>query len=193
MPNISSHMIVALEVGKRININSKEFVKGNLLPDIIDIKDSHHKVESGPYLVPDIDYFLQHLDFSKDINIGYLVHLLLDKHYLEDYLLQLYPNRNIFLDQEVYKDYDYLNYRFVKKYKLDVDYLEEILKDFDCKIKEETLKYNIECLKQQTEGKTKYLDFDSFSDFITNISDTICKELINYADKYSQLSIRIRQ
>lgn len=193
MPNISSHMIVAREVGKRFNINSKEFIQGNLLPDIIDGKDSHHKIESGVYLVPDIDYFLENLDLSKDINIGYLVHLLLDKHYLEDYLAYKFPNKNIFLDHEVYEDYDYLNYRLVTKYKLDVDSIIEKLKDFDCKISRETLKYNIECLKQKTEGKTKYLDFESFSEFIFSVSDTICKELISYADKCSELSIRLRQ
>ena len=59
MPNISAHMIVAVEVAKRLNINSDEFIKGNLLPDIIDMEDSHHKVQNGVYMVPDIEYFLQ--------------------------------------------------------------------------------------------------------------------------------------
>lgn len=57
MPNICAHMIVAKEVAKKINIDSDEFIKGNLLPDIIDKKDSHHKKEIGVYFVPDIDFF----------------------------------------------------------------------------------------------------------------------------------------
>ena len=140
MPNISAHMIVAVEVAKRLNINSDEFIKGNLLPDIIDMEDSHHKVQNGVYMVPDIEYFLQNLDFSKDLNIGYLTHLLLDKHYLSDYLGSLYPNTNIFLDGTIYKDYDYLNFLLVDRFELNIDKLENILNNYYCKILKEKLK-----------------------------------------------------
>lgn len=193
MPNISAHMSVAKKVAKRLNINSDEFIKGNLLPDIIDMKDSHHKVQNGVYMVPDIEYFLQNLDFSKDLNIGYFTHLLLDKHYLSDYLGSLYPNTYIFLDGAIYKDYDYLNYLLVNRFELDIDKLENILSQYDCKILEEKLKYNIECLKQKKAGKTKYLNFESFASFLLEISDTISKELLDYANKSSKLYIRIRQ
>ena len=193
MPNISAHMIVAKKVAKRLNINSDEFIKGNLLPDIIDMKDSHHKVQNGVYMVPDIEYFLQNLDFSKDLNIGYLTHLLLDKHYLSDYLGSLYSNTNIFLDGTIYKDYDYLNFLLVDRYGLNIDKLENILSQYDCKILEEKLKYNIKCLKQKKAGKTKYLNFESFASFLLGISDTISKELLDYANKSSKLYIRIRQ
>ncbi len=192
MPNISAHMIVAKEVAKRLNINSDEFIKGNLLPDIIDMEDSHHKVQNGVYMVPDIEYFLQNLDFSKDLNIGYLTHLLLDKHYLSDYLGSLYSNTNIFLDGTIYKDYDYLNFLLVNRFELDIDKLENILSQYDCKILEEKLKYNIEYLKQKKEGKTMYLDFDSFSKFLFDISKNISEELIYYENKSSQLSIHSR-
>ena len=193
MPNISAHMIVAVEVAKRLNINSDEFIKGNLLPDIIDMADSHHKVQNGVYMVPDIEYFLQNLDFSKDLNIGYLTHLLLDKHYLSDYLGSLYPNTNIFLDGTIYKDYDFLNFLLVDRYGLNIDKLENILSQYDCKILEEKLKYNIECLKQKKAGKTKYLNFESFASFLLEVSDTISKELVEYANKFSKLYICIRQ
>lgn len=144
-------------------------------------------------MVSDIEYFLQNLDFSKDLNIGYLTHLLLDKHYLSDYLGSLYPNTNIFLDGIIYKDYDYLNSLLVNRYGLDIDKLENILSQYDCKILEEKLKYNIECLKQKKAGKTKYLSFESFASFLLEISDTISKELLDYANKSSKLYIRIRQ
>ena len=193
MPNISAHMIVAKEVAKRLNINSDEFIKRNLLPDIIDMEDSHHKVQNGVYMVPDIEYFLQNFDFSKDLNIGYLTHLLLDKHYLSDYLGSLYPNTNIFLDGIIYKDYDYLNFLLVNRFGLDIDNLENILSQYDCKILKEKLKYNIECLKHNKSGKTKYLNFESFASFLLEVSDTISKELVEYANKSSKLYIRIRQ
>lgn len=193
MPNISAHMIVAMEVAKRLNLNSDEFIKGNILPDIIDMEDSHHKVQNGVYMIPDIEYFLQNLDFGKDINIGYLTHLLLDKHYLSDYLSTLYPNTNIFLDGIIYKDYDYLNFLLVNRFKLNVHKLENILNQYDCKILEKKLKYNIECLKQKKDCKTKYLNFENFASFLLEVSDTISKELLDYANKSSKLYIRIRQ
>lgn len=193
MPNISAHIIVAMKVSKKLKLNSDEFIKGNLLPDIIDMEDSHHKVKNGVYMVPDIEYFLQNLDFSKDLNIGYLTHLLLDKHYLSDYLESLYPNKNIFLDGIIYKDYDYLNSRLVDRYGLDIDKLENILSQYDCKILEVKLKYNIECLKKKKDGKTKYLNFENFASFLLEVSDTISKELVEYANKSSKLYIRIRQ
>ena len=193
MPNISAHMIIAKEVSKRLNLNSDEFIRGNLLPDVIDMENSHHKIEKGVYMIPDIDYFLETLDFSNDLNIGYFTHLLLDKHYLSDYLSNLYPNTNIFLDGDIYKDYDYLNYSLVKRFKLDVDKLESILNKYDCKILEQKLKYNIECLKQKKKGETKYLDIENFASFLLEVSDTISKELLEYASKSSKLYIRIRQ
>jgi hypothetical protein len=185
MPSISPHMIVAKEVAKRLNINSDEFIRGNLLPDIIDIENSHHKIKSGIYMVPDIEYFLKTLDFTNDLDIGYLTHLLLDKHYLEDYLIILYPDKNIFLDGLIYKDDDYLNHLLVKRFKLDINYIEKALIKYDCKINEEKLKYNINCLKNNISGKTYYLNINSFSKFLKEVSKTISEELIEYANKSS--------
>lgn len=192
MPSIAAHLVVSKLVSNRLNIVDDDFIRGNLLPDIIDIEDSHHKVQNGVYMVPDINYFLENLDFSKYLNIGYLTHLLLDKHYLTDYLGSLYPNRNIFLDGDIYKDYDYLNFLLVDKFELNSDKLEDILNQYDCKILEEKLKYNIECLKQKKKGKTKYLNFESFCNFLLEVSDTISKELFEYANKSSKLYICIR-
>ena len=185
MPSITPHMIVATEVAKILNINSEDFIRGNLLPDIIDIKNSHHKIESDVYMVPDIDYFLRTLDLTNDLDIGYLTHLLLDKHYLEDYLKKLYPNKNIFLDKKIYNDYDILNHSLVNNFNLDVEYIEKALMKYNCKIKEEKLKYNINCLKNNISGKTYYLNIDSFSNFLKEISKTISEELIEYENKSS--------
>ena len=185
MPSITPHMVVATEVAKILNINSEDFIRGNLLPDIIDIKNSHHKVESDIYLIPDIDYFIKKLDLTNDLDLGYLTHLLLDKHYLEDYLKKIYPNKNIFLAKKIYNDYDILNHSLVNNFNLDVEYIEKALMKYDCKIKEEKLKYNINCLKNNISGKTYYLNINSFSKFLKEVSKTISEELIEYANKSS--------
>ena len=180
MPNISAHMIVAVEVGKRLNINSDEFIRGNLLPDITSIEDSHHKISRGVYLVPDISFFIDNLDLNNDLYVGYLTHLLLDKHYLEDYLSVLYPDENIFSDKLIYNDYDYLNYQLVKYFHLDVNSISKILTEFNGDVLIDKLESNIKFLKQKQSGETKYLDFESFSKFLSDISLVICQELRDY-------------
>ena len=185
MPNISAHMIVALEVAKILNIKSEEFIRGNLLPDIIDLTDSHHKIKSGVYMVPDINYFRKKLDLSNNLHLGYYTHLLLDKYYLESYLTRLYPNKNIFLDGLIYNDYDYLNNSLIKKFQLNTNYLENVLTNYDCKIIKVKLKYNMKCLKNNKVGLTSYLSFDSFSKFLIEVSKTISEEISEYANKSS--------
>ena len=193
MPSIGAHMVVAKEVAQKLHIQSDEFIKGNLLPDILDEVDSHHKMKSGIYLVPNIDAYLNHLDFCSEISIGYLTHLLLDKHYLEDYIAKKYPKKNVFLDGKIYQDYDIINSLLVDKFQLNVPKIEEILKRYDCKIVEEKLKYNIECLKQKKFGYPLYLNFEDFSRFLKDVSETIRKELVDYANKSYRLCVCLRQ
>ena len=192
MPNISAHLIVAKEIGKKLNLNNDDFIRGNLLPDVIDEKDSHQKFKKGVYMVPNINLCLKKLDLNNDMDIGYLIHLLLDKHFLEDYLGTLYPNKNIFSDGKIYEDYDYLNYKLVTEFNLDLDYLNRILCTYNCKILGKKLLYNIECINQKKVGNIKYLNFESFSMFLSEISDFIIKELINYANESSKLRLYIR-
>ena len=56
---------------------------------------------------------------------------------------------------------------------------------YNCKIKEEKLKYNINCLRNNISGKTYYLNINSFSKFLKEVSKTISEELIEYANKSS--------
>lgn len=182
MPNISAHMIVGREVARRLHIESKEFIKGNLLPDIIDCDDSHHKMQSGVYLVPNISFFLNELDLANDLWKGYLVHLLLDKYYLEIYLSRKYKNKNVFIDNEIYNDYNYINKRLVSEFHLDLDSYDEILTDYKQKIIEEKLLFNKECLKQNKSGVLRYLDYESFSQFLVMISEVISRELVEFIE-----------
>lgn len=193
MPNVSAHMIVAKEVSKQLNIDSDDFIRGNLLPDIIRKEDSHHKISNGNYMIPDIEYFLRKIDFNNYLHIGYLTHLLLDKHFLNEYINSLYPNVNLFKNGIIYKDYDLLNESLVNKFNLDINNLEKVLSNYDCNILKEKLKYNIGCLKQKKSGNPTYLNLETFSKFLLNISNVISKELIQYADKYGKLPICIRQ
>ena len=194
MPNISAHMIVASEVGKILGINTYDYYRGNLLPDIIKKEDSHHRIIEGLYCIPDINYFINNLDLSKDINIGYLVHILLDYHYLHDYMIKMYPDRNVFIepDKSLYHDYDYLNYDLVTKFNLDIDYLSKALAYFPMKVDKKKLKKNVDFLKQNTIGKTKYLDLDSFSKFLSSVSIIISEEMREYVNKYRNMHVRIR-
>jgi len=192
MPSIGAHMVVGHLVGEKLNIETDDFIRGNLLPDIIDSKDSHHKIKGSIYLIPDINYWLNNLDFTNDLYIGYLVHLLLDKHYLEDYLGNLYPNQNVFIDGLIYKDYDYINNKLVTDIGLDINKLVKILSNFNCIFSKEKLQYNIECLSQYTPGITRYIDYESFITFLKEISNVISKELYSYANKHKELSLRIR-
>ena len=185
MPSITAHMVIANEVGKILNTNTDDFYRGNLLPDVIDKDDSHMKEQGTIYLVPNLLSNLKVLDLSKDLDLGYLCHLLLDKHYLEDYLQVKYPDKNVFLDHLIYKDYDYVSYDLVKIFNLDVNYLTDILSNYDCKINEDKLQLNIRCLNQHTIGKTKYIDLESFAKFLKDISIVIAKELRTYENQSS--------
>ena len=183
MPNISAHMIVAKEVAKILNISSADFIRGNLLPDIIDLDNSHHKIKSGVYLVPDTEYLKKKLDLNNYLYLGYYTHLLLDKHYLEDFMAVLYPNKNVFIDGLIYNDYDYLNNSLINRFKLNTNNLEKIIQNFDCKIIKVKLKYNIKCLKNNRIGPTSYLSLDTFSKFLIEVSKTISEEIKEYANK----------
>ncbi len=176
-------MAVAKEVSKHLNIESNDFIKGNLLPDIIDTEDSHHIIQGKIYLIPDIEYFKQTLDLSNELQLGYLVHLLLDKYYLEEFLPSKYPGRNIFIDKEVYKDYDKLNIHLVRHFNLDPKELEIILSTYPCNIKKDKLHTNIECLKKKENGETKYITLDDFIKFLTQISIKISEEILNIGSK----------
>lgn len=193
MPSISAHMVCAKIVMSNIPNLGDDFIKGNLLPDIMnDNTKSHMKIKDSIYLVPNIEEAAKVLALSKEIYLGYLSHLLLDKHFLSDYLTKIYLN-NVFMDGIIYKDYDYINESLIKDYNLDVNYLEKLLSTFDnCDINENKLIKNINCLKNNISGNTKYLDYLGFKNFLNEYSNIISEELIYYENKYRKLHIHSR-
>lgn len=178
MPSIAAHMICAKLVSNNLDINDLEFIKGNLLPDIIDIKDSHHKMIGKHYYIPNIDYFINTLDLNNNLDLGYLSHLLLDKYFLEEYIYDEVNGEEVFLNKVMYKEYDIINYNLLRKFEIDVDYLNKILKDYEVPINQEKYNKNIKCLNLgDIDEDLKYLNVDSFSNFLIDASNNIVKYL----------------
>ena len=185
MPNMSSHMAIAKKVSEILNINDPEFYKGNIYPDLFEDKiKSHYKIEGKKYLIPDIEEVKRDLDLNNTFNLGILTHLLLDKYYFDDYLLDI--EDDVFKEKKIYMDYDILNKDIVKYFNLDINYFISILKDFDKDIDIDKLKFNIECLEIIKDGKTLYLDKDKFIKFLNDISIKIANELKDIKEFYEQ-------
>lgn len=49
MPSIAAHMVVAKIIGEKLNIYNKDFIRGNILPDVVNIDDSHHKLKVNTF------------------------------------------------------------------------------------------------------------------------------------------------
>lgn len=180
MPSMSGHMAIAKKVSEILNINDREFYKGNLLPDLYQDKTkSHYKIQGTFYLIPDIKRVEKELDLKDIKNLGYLTHLLLDLHYLEDFLTPRFDH-DVFLDKALYNDYDILNKDVVEYFKLDREYITESMKDFSEDIVPNKLDLNLKCLYFDKEGETKYLKKDEYIKFLEDVSLTIADEIKKY-------------
>lgn len=178
MPSIAAHMVCAKLVSEKLNINDSEFIKGNLLPDIIDIKDSHNKIFGKHYYIPDIDYFVKTLDLNNNLYLGYLTHLLLDKYFLEEYIYNEVKGEEVFLNRSIYKEYDIINYRLLNKFAIDVNYLNNVLVNYNVPINKDKYNKNIRSLNLGSVDETlKYLNVDSFSNFLVETANNIGKYL----------------
>lgn len=178
MPSIASHFVVAKLVSASLNLDD-DFYRGNILPDLID-GNSHHKIKGSYYHIPDIDYVVNELDFNNNLNLGYLCHLLLDKFFLEEYIpnnIKCYKDVDLFLPENIYDDYTKINYRLIKYFDLDVGYLNEIMNDFSISLNEEKYQSNLRSINSLILGTPKYINFDSYVNFLKDISMTIINEL----------------
>ena len=181
MPGIAPHMIVAKLVSEKLNFQEKDIYKGSLLPDILKGKKTktHYKVQKEYFEVPDTDYYKENYDIKNPMNLGYFIHLALDKYYLEDFIPNKIQNYQIFDDKDLYKDYDYLNEDLVNYFELEVEKIEKILEYTKEDIDEEKLKKNIRMLKNKEKGKTKYINLQDFIEFLKISSEKITKEIQN--------------
>jgi len=184
MPSIAAHMVVAKLVSDSLSITNPLFIKGNLLPDIIKKENSHYRIQGKYFQIPDIDYFKSHYNLSNNLYLGYYVHLLLDKYFLDEFIIKRKLNLNAFTTKIMYNDYSLINFKLVKEFNLNIDYLMKILKsDYEVEINQKKLDYNLKCLSNTSIGKTTYLDIEDFSKFLSDISLTISKEIESYASK----------
>ena len=180
MPSIASHFVCASLVSKNIGINSDDFYIGNILPDILSKTDSHYKNKHQHYLIPDISLFLKENNLNDDILLGYLCHLLLDKHFLEEFVpnIEDFDKINLFVADKIYKEYTIMNPLLLRMFSLDLAYLNRILKIDNYNLDNEKYKRNIESINSlESEEDLKYIDFDAFTDFLQKISETITQEL----------------
>lgn len=176
MPSVAAHMICAKLVSEKLKINDKEFIKGNLLPDILDMpaEKSHLKIKGKYYEIPDIQKFINKVNLKNNLALGYLSHLLLDKYFLEDYIYDVVKGKEIFLNGKIYEEYDIINYKLLKKFDIDVKYLNEILRNFYVSIDNKKYEENIKSLNNgYCDKKLKYLNVEKFSKFLIDTSNKI--------------------
>ena len=171
MPSIAAHIICAKLIASKLKINDDDFIKGNILPDIINIPDSHRKIKGTHYYIPNIEFFLEKLDLNNNLQLGYLTHLLLDKYFLEDYIDKIINENEVFYSHIIYKEYDILNSHLLKNFNIDVSKLPLNFSNDSIPINLVKYQNNLKFLKTiKKEEKTKYLDINHFSSFLINSS-----------------------
>ena len=181
MPNASGHLAVAQEVSKKLGIQDDRILIGSILPDLPkDKTKSHYKVPGKIYYVPDIQQALKDLDPNDPLDIGILTHLLLDRYYFDEYLVEKYPNQDLFQDSTIYHDYDILNKDIIQYFQLDVDHIIEVLNQVQNKEYQRKLKKNQGCLFLKEEGKTTYLEKEDFIKFLEEVSTLIAEDIKKY-------------
>lgn len=193
MPSIAAHMVMAKLIGDKLQIDSPEFIRGNLLPDVILEEDSHHKIQGKVFKIPNIDYFKETLDLSNPLYLGYFIHLLLDKHFLEEFVPNNISNLEVFKQKIMYHEYDIVNYHLVRVFGLDVDYLRSILTQYEVPVKDDKLSKNLEFLSRKEVGTTTYLKAENFEQFLIDIVPIIMKEVEEYASEPKTMSIGTRE
>ena len=154
--------VIHLAIGKRyVDINHvidvNGFLKGCIMPDLLDKRKSHYGDSSSN---PDFQKFLAVNQLNTAYNQGYLLHLIIDYLFYNRYLREF--------SDEIYHDYNKLNEFLIKKYNIDIPpEIREMVGD--------------------EKGKPKILTEDSicrFIEAIANIDLQKCKNLQQYLQEY---------
>ena len=181
MPNIVTHYIVGEKVLEELNVNREEFQKGNLYPDYID-KKYHFRKQGKHFLIPDIE-----LAKCSDIypnpayKLGFLSHLILDKIFLEEYVINhIYDKTsmdiNIFTSNGIYKDYTNISPYLLEYFGYSLKDIIYIMK-LDKKIYYDTFLSLVNDISKVRDYKLKYLDKESFTEFINEVPERVLFEL----------------
>ena len=159
MPSIAAHMSVAKLVGDKLNIKDDDFIRGNLLPDVTNKKDSHNRTKGSYFLVPNIKLIKESYDLKNNLYLGSYVHLLLDYYYLEEFLPKYVTKKTeLFDSKELYKEYDRMNKLLLNDFKIDINKITKILSKLD-------------------NNELEYIKIKDFEDFLINISNRIANEI----------------
>jgi len=185
MPSIAAHLVCAKLVAENLNIDDENFFQGNVLPDIINLSDSHSHIRGSYYLIPDIQKFLKKKKTGY-LYLGYLCHLLLDRYFLEEYIpqeIENYKEVNIFSKDLIYEDYTNINYFLVKRFDLDLNYINKILANFEIELNEEKYRKNILWINTGKNcKKLKVLKEKDFSLFLENVAEKISGDINRFIE-----------
>ena len=179
MPNLIAHYACGKLIQKKLNDNSKDFLKGCILPDYIE--NAHFKTKGKKFLIPDIDKFLEATKMNNsELMQGYLTHLLLDKYFLEEYVLEniydkIDENENIFEKDKIYLDYTIISPELMKHFDISLDELIALLPTDNPNINIGKYKETIKEIITNEKTSPKYLQPESFITFIEETSDKIIK------------------
>lgn len=171
MPNIVAHYICGKLVASKLKINEVAFLKGNLYPDYV-LKDMHYRIQGKRFEVPDYEKFFQEAEFEdKLFKLGFLTHLMLDKLFLDDYVLNNIYNRidskiDIFEPDKIYQDYTNMSKRLLKKYNLSLDEIDKIMLPESQNINIKKYKTNTNIVKESKTEKLNYIELTSFIEFL---------------------------
>ena len=181
MPSIASHFVVAKKVGELLNIDSNDYYVGSILPDVIDDPNSHLKIRGTHYLIPDIDRFIKESTLEQDMFIGYLVHLLLDKYFLEKYVIDNvldYDKFNLFSEDKIYEDYTRLNGVLLTEYAIEPDFVQNTLDSITKPLNAAKFQKNKRCAGiLHTDKAPIYINTATYKAFIDEVSVKIANQV----------------
>lgn len=110
MPGYVIHLAIGKEYLKRNKVNDEsEFLRGIIMPDLLDKKSSHFGEASSN---PDFSEFLKLNSLDSDYNKGYYLHLITDYLFYNKYLKEF--------SEDIYEDYNKLNSFLVEKYGIEI-------------------------------------------------------------------------
>lgn len=175
MPGFCIHLIIAKEYNRKHKNEIKdfdEFCKGTIKPDLNDTLDnickdklkSHYGIlrptNDGTFYT-DLPRFVKEnlTKIKTDFYKGYLLHLLADDYFYNDYFNS--EVEKAFINKESFhSDFDAINSDLESKY--------------DFKLPKELLKYTGE-----NNNSPKYLDFDRVCDYIDKISNIDLEKILD--------------
>lgn len=176
MPNIVAHYIVGKLVQRKLNISNQDYLKGNLYPDYIDVT-MHYRTLGRKFEIPDIKKFMTDDKFSDSyFKIGFLTHLMLDKLFLDDYVINHIYDKiddkiNIFESDKIYLDYTNISKRLLRHYHLRIDDIDDLMLKENINLKK--YRENTEVIKLNKHGTNPH--YLMINDFIIFLDDSAKK------------------